>query len=55
MDTTINNSIDFDDMQHLVAGLQKLVLTSNHSERIRLLTLCPPGWSRREISVLFGF
>ena len=40
-------------MQHLVAGLQKLVLMSDHSERIRLLTLCPPSWSRREISTFF--
>ena len=53
-DTTINNSIGFDDMQHSVAGLQKLVLMSNHSERIRLLTLCPPGWSRRQISMFFS-
>ncbi|CAF4530348.1 unnamed protein product, partial [Rotaria sp. Silwood2] len=41
-------------MEHLVAGLQKLVLMSDHAERIRLLTLCPPTWSRRDISTFFS-
>lgn len=27
---------------------------SDHSERIRLLTLCPPNWSRRDISRIFS-
>ena len=53
-DTTINNSIGFDDMQHLVASLQKPLLISDHWERVRLLTLCPPGCSRREISTFFS-
>ncbi|CAF3714302.1 unnamed protein product [Rotaria socialis] len=53
-DTTNVNSIGYEDMEHLVAGLQKLVLMSDHAERIRLLTLCPPTWSRRDISKFFS-
>lgn len=52
-DATTDNALNFDDMQHLIAGLQQLVLMSDHSERIRLLTLSPPSWSRREISTFF--
>ncbi|CAF4861740.1 unnamed protein product [Rotaria socialis] len=53
-DTSNVNSIGYEDMEHLVAGLQKLVLMSDHAERIRLLTLCPPTWSRRDISKFFS-
>ncbi|CAF4048394.1 unnamed protein product [Rotaria sp. Silwood1] len=53
-DTTITNNIDYEDMEHLVDAFKKLVLISDHSERIRLLTLCPPSWSRREISKHFS-
>jgi hypothetical protein len=48
-DTTITNDINYEDMEHLIVGLKQLILTSNHSERIRLLTICPSTWSRREI------
>ncbi|CAF4972949.1 unnamed protein product [Rotaria magnacalcarata] len=41
-------------MNHLVVGFQKLVLMSDHAERIRLLTLCPPTWGRRNISKQFS-
>ncbi|CAM2730208.1 unnamed protein product, partial [Rotaria socialis] len=41
-ETTLENNISYEDMEHLVIGFQKLVLMSDHSERIRLLTLCPP-------------
>jgi hypothetical protein len=49
-DTTVINDMDYEDMEHLVTGLKQLVLMSDHSERIRLLTICPSTWSRREIA-----
>ncbi|CAF4054587.1 unnamed protein product, partial [Rotaria magnacalcarata] len=52
-DTTNVNSIGYEDMEHLVAGLQKLVLMSDHAERIRLLTLCPPTWNGRMAKELY--
>ncbi|CAF4124829.1 unnamed protein product, partial [Rotaria magnacalcarata] len=53
-DTTNVNSVGYEDMEHLVAALQKLVLMSDHAERIRLLTLCLPTWSRRDISRFYS-
>ena len=41
-------------MEQSIMGLKQLVLRSDHSERIRLLTICPLTWSRREIAGHFS-
>ncbi|CAF1585862.1 unnamed protein product, partial [Didymodactylos carnosus] len=44
----------YEDMEILVAGLKQLILSSDYCERIRMLTLAPPVWSRRDIAQQFS-
>jgi hypothetical protein len=52
-DTTFTSDIGYDDMEFLIYGLKQLVLISDHCQRIRLLTISPPNWTRRDIANYF--
>ncbi|CAF1235903.1 unnamed protein product [Didymodactylos carnosus] len=48
-DTTIVEDLNYEDMQVFILGLKQLVSESDHSEKIRLLTICPEWWNRRDV------
>ena len=53
-DESISFDINLSDCQHLLNGIKSLFFISNKEEQLRLLTMAPPQWGRKQIEYYFG-